>query len=194
MISQLSLTYFNDKIYFSCFFFFFQVVPIRVVDDTTTATAATAAAATTTMGNFGRDGMVSAAVSRLVACGLLQPGQGMNDVVVASLTLNEKLLRVTNLFKMLMAVVGRNEVTGEVEALMLGVEIVHRCLEKEQQEEKICMKVDLKETIVLLFYLLDALTNLFSFFFLLLSSSFSCKRHTEQSWKQGNKIGGAVTG
>ena len=116
--------------------------------------------------------MVSAAVSRLVACGLLQPGQGMNDVVVASLTLNEKLLRVTNLFKMLMAVVGRNEVTGEVEALMLGVEIVHRCFEKEQQEEKICMKVDLKEKIVLLFYLLDALTNLFSFFLLLLSSFF----------------------
>ena len=96
------------------------------------------------MGNFGRDGMVSAAVSRLVSCGLLQSGQGMNNVVVASFTLKEKLIRGTNLFQMLMAIVGRNEVTGEVEALMLGIEIVQRCLEKEQQEEKSCMEVYIK--------------------------------------------------
>ena len=52
---------------------------------TSTSTSSTSTSSTT-FGNFGRSGMVSAAVERLRTLSLLAPGQGLQDLVVPSLT------------------------------------------------------------------------------------------------------------
>jgi hypothetical protein len=118
----------------------YNVVPIHIVNNSSSSDG-------TTLGNFGRSGMVSAAVERLVNASLLQNGQGINDVVVPSITRSESKVMDSTLWKAFHTIVNGNSTGSDdnsylytvIETYILMLHVVRTLLidERKNVESKL---------------------------------------------------------